>query len=293
MGLRCGTERATDPDLLVYGITPDSAEVEVSSTQQFELDFETVPSEVTWFVNGAQGGSPSTGMITTDGLFVAPKEAPPGGYVTVSAEAVLDSSVRETAKVFILSGYGTPFIGVSPDSALVVLGDSASFSAAASGCPLSLPSWSVAAISSDSDPSGEMRSNGTYLAPASITDDIVLMVTVESPDCPGKKGIAKAVVRKPETFIVHFETFSDSSGSGITRNVSCGGTALAVNGLDQPNEWIMVPYEIRAGGEYAAEIRYKAGAGDDLAVTVMEMGCPDPGSPSEAAFVIDQGVGMG
>jgi hypothetical protein len=67
---------------------------------------------------------------------------------------------------------------------------------------------------------------------------------------------------------------------------------LAVNGLDQPNEWIIVPYEVRAGGDYAAEIRYKSGEEDVLRVVVSEMGCPNSGTPVEAAFVIDRGDGL-
>jgi hypothetical protein len=163
---------------------------------------------------------------------------------------------------------------------------------AASASPLSQPSWSVVAISSEYHPAGDIRSDGTYLAPASIPGDITLMVTVESPDCPGKTGIAKAVVLKPQAFVVQFETFSDSSGNMITRNVSCGGTDLAVNGLDQPNEWIIVPYEVRAGGEYSAEIRYKSGEEDVLRVVVSEMGCPDSSSPVESDFVIQNGDGL-
>jgi hypothetical protein len=292
IGLRCGTERATDPDLPEYGLMPDSVDVEVSSAQQFTLEFATIPSEVTWYVDGVRGGSPATGMITPHGLFIAPHEVPPGGFVTITAEAVLDSSVRETAKAVIRSGYGTPFIQVSPDSLTVILGDSTFFSAVGSGCPLTDPSWSVVAVSSDSDPSGDMRSDGTYLAPAAIPGDITLMVTVETPDCPGKKGIAKAVVRKPEIFVVQFETFSDSFGSAIRRDVSCGGTDLAVDGLDQPGEWITVPYEVRAGGEYSAEIRYKSNYEDVLRIAVSEMGCPSQDPPAETGFVIELGDGL-
>lgn len=292
IGLRCGTERATDPDAPVYGVTPDSVDVEISSTQQFVVEFANIPSEVTWYVDGTRGGSPATGMITPHGLFIAPHEVPPGGYVTITAEAVLDATVREAAKAVIQSGYGTPFIQISPDSVTVILGDSTSFSAAASGCPLADPSWSVATISSGSDPAGDMRSDGTYAAPNTIFGDITLMVTVESPDCPGKKGIAKAVVRKPEMFVVQFEDFSDSSGVAIRRNVSCGLADLAVDGLDKFNEWIVVPYEVRAGGEYSAEIRYKSNDEDFLRVVVAEMGCPNQDPPGEAGFVIDLGDGV-
>jgi hypothetical protein len=290
-GLRCGTERATEPDTPVYGVKPDSTDVEVSSTRQFTVEFEATPPQVKWYVDGIRGGSPATGMITPDGLFVAPHDIPPSGYVTITARAVLDTTVGGTAKAVIRSGYGAPSIQVSPDSLTVIVGDSTSFSAAASGCPLGEPSWSVVAISENPDPGG-MRSNGTYLAPSAIPSDLTLMVTVESPDCPGKVGLAKAVVRKPEVFVVQFETFSDSSGVMIGRNISCGGLDLAVNGLDQPNEWIIVPYEVRAGGDYAAEIRYKSGEEDVLRVVVSEMGCPNSGTPVEAAFVIDRGDGL-
>ena len=293
IGLRCGTERATDPDTPVYGVTPDSVTVEVSSTQQFTVEFYNVPGEVTWYVDGIRGGNPRAGMITPDGFYIAPHEAPPGGYVTITAEAVIDTAVKETAKAVIQSGYGAPFIEMSPDSVTVILGDSTSFSAAGSGCPLADPSWSVVAVSSSSDPAGEVRSNGTFIAPNTIPGDIALMVAVESPDCPGKKGIAKAVVRKPEMFVVQFEGFSDSSGAAIRRDVSCGGWDLAVDGLDQPNEWIVVPYEARAGGEYSAEIRYKSNDEDFLRVVVAEMGCPNSDQAVEAEFVIDLGDGVG
>jgi hypothetical protein len=292
IGLRCGKDKGTEPETPEYGVTPDSVSVEVSSTQQFVVEFYNVPGEATWYVDGIRGGNPRTGMITPDGFYIAPHEAPPGGYVTITARAELDSTVRETAKAVIRSGYGTPSLRVSPDSVTVVLGDSVAFSPAASGCPLADPSWSVVAVSPDSDPTGEVRANGTYLAPAAIPDDITLMVTVESPDCPGKKGIAKAVVRKPEMFVVQLEDFSDSSGIMISRATPCSGGGYAVNGLDQPGEWILVPYEIRAGGRYSAEIHYAAGVGDTLRVVVAEMGCPNSPSPVEVDFEMAQGDGL-
>ncbi len=292
IGLRCGTERATGPEIPEYGVTPDSADVEISSTQQFVVEFAATPAKVTWYVDGTCGGSPRTGMITPDGLFIAPHEIPPGGYVTITAKAVLDTTVRETAKAVIHGGSGTPFIQISPDSVTVILGDSTSFSAAGPGCPLADPSWSVTVVSSGSDPAGDMRSDGTYVAPSAILGDLKLMVAIESPDCPGKFGIAEAVVRKPEMFVVQFEEFSDSSGVDISRTAPCHGGGFAVNGLDAPDEWIVVPYEVRAGGEYAAEIHYLSGEDDTLRVTLAEAGCPNTTLPAEIDFVIDEGDGF-
>jgi hypothetical protein len=292
-GLRCGTEKGAEPEGTVYGVTPDSVNVEVSSTRQFSVEFFNVPGEAIWYVDGVRGGTPKTGMITPEGLFVAPHEVPPAGFVTITARAVMDSLVAETAKAVIQSGYGATAIQVNPDSVAVVLGDSLSFSPSASGCALSSPTWSIMAISPIDDPTGEMRLNGTYVAPADVPDDIALMVTVESADCPGKKGLARVEVLKPELFLVQFEDFSDSSGVWIRRNVSCGGGDYAVDGLDQPNEWIIVPYQPPAGGEYSAEIRFKSNYEDVLRVTVTEMGSPNSDPPSEVSFVIELGDGIG
>jgi hypothetical protein len=292
VGIRCGTEKGVGPEIPYYGVTPDSVEVGISSTQQFSVEFATVPSEVTWYVDGVRGGTPRTGMITPEGLYIAPHEVPADGYVTITAEAILETPVRETAKAVIRSGYGTPFIEVDPDSITAILGDSTSFSVASSGCALTDPSWSVVAVSSISYPAGEMRANGTYIAPTTIPGDDTLMVTVESPDCPGKMGIARAVILKPATFVVQFEDFSDSSGVAISRAVECHGGAIAVNGLDHPGEWITVPYEARAGGEYAAEIHYQSGEGDSYRMVVTEIGCPNTSVPQEVDFIIDQGDGF-
>ena len=291
LGLRCG-EKGTEPEPMHYGISPDSVALNVSSTQQFSATCETGPVEVTWYVDGVQGGSPETGMITPEGLFVAPCEVPPAGHVTITGKAVSDTTFRESAKAVIIGGYGAIFIQVSPDSESVAVGDSVQFVPAASGCPLADPEWSLTPVSGAPGSPGTIRADGTYLAPSSITGDVTLMLTVESPDCPGKKGIAKAVVRKPEAFEVRFEDFSDSSGTGISRATPCSGGGHLVNGLDIPGEWIQVDYQVRAGGEYAAVINYAAAADDTLWVTVTEMGCPSSSSPEEVNFVLDAGTGI-
>jgi hypothetical protein len=291
IGLSCG-EKGTEPEALRYGIYPDSVALDVSSTQQFSAASEIGPIEVTWYVDGIQGGSPETGMITPDGLFVAPCEVPPGGYVTITGKALSDAAFRENAKAVIKSGYGAVFIQVSPDSESVAVGDSLRFVPAATGCPLDTPAWSVTPVSGAAGYPGQIRPDGTFLAPVSVTGDITFMVTVGSPDCPGKKGIAKAVVKKPETFSVRFEDYSDSSGTYISRATPCSGGGHVVNGLDAPGEWIQVDYQVRAGGEYAAVINYAAAAGDTLRVTVTEMGCPSSPSPEGVSFVLDAGTGI-
>jgi hypothetical protein len=267
--------------------------VEVSSTQQFTVVFEGEPSQVTWYVNGVRGGSPETGMIRPDGLFVAPSEPPPGGSVTITAEVLLDSLVSESAEAVIQTGYGVSSVSVSPDSASVAIGDSTTFSVVASGCPFADPAWTAIDISPGSGSTGDIGAGGTYVAPALIFRDLELMIMVESPDCPAKAGIAKVVVRQPDLFKVELEDFTASSGSGISKAVPCSGGGFAVNGLDQPGEWIEVPFEIPAGGNYIVEIHYAAGVNDVLTAIITAQGCGSGGSTLEAGFQMAQGNGLG
>jgi hypothetical protein len=292
VGLRCGEDRGTEPELPEYGINPDYADIEVSSVQQFTVAFDTTPAELVWYVDGVRGGSPESGMITPEGLFIAPPEVPPGGSVTITAEAVLDTAVRETATAVITSGYGTPFVSVTPGSASVAVADSAVLSVAASGCPFAEPAWSAIPISPTAGDAGDMKPGGTYVAPAAVADDLILMVRVESSDCPGKQGIAKVVIKKPVRFVVQLEDFTDSYGSGITKTTPCSG-GYAVSGMEVPGEWIEVPFEIPAGGTFVAEIHYAAQVNDVLEAALTIYGCPNPPSPGEIDFRMAQGNGLG
>jgi hypothetical protein len=202
----------------------------------------------------------------------------------------LDSVVRENAKAVIQGGFGASFVRVFPDSVSVGVGDSITFSLMASGCPFDDPAWSVLDLSSGS--LGDIRANGTYVAPALVSDDLTMMIMVESPDCPGKRGIAMAAITKPDAFVIELEDFTTSFGSGISKTIPCSG-GFAVSGLDQPGEWIEVPFEVHAGAEYLAEIHYAAGVGDILIATVAAQGCGSWGSTPEAEFQMGQGNGLG
>lgn len=289
LGLRCG-DTGTGPEPPSYGLSPDSTDVEVSSSRQFTLTSETEPLSVVWYVDGTRGGSPETGMITPNGLFIAPHSVPDGGYVTITAEAKSDTTYRESAKAVIMSGYGAVSVQVSPESTAVALGDSVTFLPASSGCPLAMPEWSFVGISPGPGQLGTMRPNGTYVAPSSAFEDFMLMAMVASADCPDKMGIAKIRIVVPEPFKVELEGYTESSGGGIMNTVLCDG-GQAVIGLDAPGEWIEVPYEVKVGGTYTAEIHYGAIEGDILRVSVTEAVCDTSSAPQPVDFVMP-GAGL-
>ncbi|WP_217924176.1 lysyl oxidase family protein [Miltoncostaea oceani] len=71
---------------------------------------------VTWAVDGVRGGSPASGTITADGLYVAPSAPPPGGAVTVRATSVADPAAWAEIAIRIV---GAPAVAAAPAAACV------------------------------------------------------------------------------------------------------------------------------------------------------------------------------
>jgi hypothetical protein len=291
-GLRCGSDWSPEPDLPQYGVTPDSVGVEVSSSQQFDVTFESGTPDVAWYVDGKLGGRPATGMITPAGLYIAPSKVPANGFVTVSARSLADSTVQSDARVVLTGDGQTPNVEVAPAVVTVPVSDSVGFQATITGCLPGVVAWSIAPLDGAAAAFGSINENGFYTAPASPGADFVLMVTAESGNCAGKTGLAMVVVKQPVMFWIETEGFTDSLGTGITRNVSCGG-GLGVTGLDAAGEWISIPFEVRAAGRYAVFLNYAAGIDDVLDLTLTADGCGRQGSSPQVTLVLDQGSGVG
>jgi hypothetical protein len=291
-GLRCGSDKGSNPDTPTYGIIPDSVTLDVSSSQQFEVIFEGETPDVAWSVNGVVGGTTETGFITQDGLYIAPDGVPQGGMVSLKATPILDPAFAESAKVVLFKDGATPYITITPGDTAVAVTDSVEFSSDVFGCTSGEVVWSIAPGSGAGSDIGSIGADGIYVAPASSQADFALMVMAESQSCLDKTGIASIVVRIPSDFFVELETFTDSSGVGIDRSASCGG-GLGVTGLNVPGEWISVPVEISVGGKYTAQIRYAAGYRDTMEVTVAMEGCGKGGASPMATFMLDSGDGVG
>jgi hypothetical protein len=291
-GLRCGSDKSSNPDVPTYGIIPDSLALEVSSSQQFEAVFEGETPELVWSVGGIVGGSPGVGVITQDGLYVAPAGLPQGAVVTVSAAVVENPTQVMTAKVLLDKDSQTPYVSITPSDTVVAVADSVEFLSDVFGCSTGDVVWTIVLGTGPSSDIGSIGADGIYVAPATAEANITLIVMAESQSCLDKTGLAAITVKPPATFFVELEDFADSSGVGIDRSVSCGG-GLGVTGLNTPDEWISIPMEVAVGGRYTGYIRYAAGDRDTLEVTVAAEGCGDGGSSPAVTFMIDQGSGVG
>ena len=145
-GLRCGSDTGMEPDLDESGLTPARATVEVSSSLQFEAAFDGQYPEVTWWVDDIPGGSPEAGMITPEGLYIAPPRVTEAGHVTIMARAVDDTLLGASAEVTLEQNGGTAYIEVDPGHSTVAIFDSLVLGYSASGCSSTDPTWSMQVI---------------------------------------------------------------------------------------------------------------------------------------------------
>jgi len=92
---------AAPPQSVSIAVTPASASVVASKTQQFSATVSgSSNTAVTWKVNGVSGGSGSTGTVSSSGMYTAPA-ATSKMSVTVSAVSNADTSKSASATVTI------------------------------------------------------------------------------------------------------------------------------------------------------------------------------------------------
>jgi hypothetical protein len=292
--IQCGTDDGPDVGELV--ISPSDAVVQASSGQLFSADVDGVQKTVSWYVNGVQGGTPETGLITTDGFYIAPSAVPNGGGVTLRALAVADTMLEGFATVAIEREDGAVYVTVAPDTVTLMAGEAIDFSGDVFECSTDSVVWSVGRLWGSSSTLGTISSSGLYQPPPSFNNDFAVAVRATSFDCPGKIGLAKVLVYVgPQAFSAQMEGYTssyDAPGSVAIASASCGGAhgGLAVKGLDTAGEWVSIAVEVPSAGTYQAFLRYQAKAGDVLQAVVSMEGAGDP--TPEASFVLDDGDGL-
>ncbi len=296
LGLRCGEDTGPGPELPKLILNVDSADLEVSSLQQFEATYDGDTPEVIWDVDGTVGGNPWKGMITDGGLYIAPDMVPQGGTVRVRARAVEDTTYQASATVRITADGEPVYVTVAPDTATVLIGDSLQFTGEVVGCSSEGIAWSVAAINGHPLDIGIVRSNGTYVAPVTAASSITLMVKAVSTNCSDKIGIARvAIPAQARAFDVELEDFTDAYEIGFPyiTTIPCGAASggESVVGLNVTDEYIDVPMRVPGNGSYLATVSYAAGTGDSIRVRVSVDDC-GYGLQHED-FLLDQGTGTG
>ncbi|HYE75216.1 MAG TPA: Ig-like domain-containing protein, partial [Blastocatellia bacterium] len=105
------------PQTVAVNISPSSASVQTSATQQFNATVTgSANTAVTWQVNNVTGGNATVGTISNTGLYTAPATVP-AGSVTVRAVSQADTTKSAVASVTVTEPPIPVVINISPTSA--------------------------------------------------------------------------------------------------------------------------------------------------------------------------------
>jgi len=289
----CGKDKGSGPLPPVFLLNVDTLAIEVSTAYQFVATADGETTQAQWYVKGIRGGQPSSGMITSDGFFIAPTRKPEG-EVRVTAKWSADTTVTTSALVIVDEPEGAAFVGVTPGSVKLKSSESVKFSAFVHNCLPEGVDWSIAKAFGKSEDLGSIDKDGTYTAPSS-SSGLKLIVMARSLSCENKIGIA-ALEIEPDIlpFRVELEDFNQSRNEGGEKiaKASCGAASgrRAVEGLDYSGDRIWVTFNIQKSGRYRLSVWYSANTGDVINVRVSIEGC---GQAQSEEFSLTEGTGMG
>ncbi len=164
-------------------LSPSSQNLYATQTQQFTaLLGGQQTSSVTWSIN------PSTGTISSSGLYTAPTVVPTQTTVTVTAVSTSNSSISATATVSLTA----ITMSISPSSQNLNACQTQQYTAQVNYNPNTAVTWTI------SPSVGSINSSGVYTAPASITTQQTITVTATSVADP-TKSISSSATLHPST----------------------------------------------------------------------------------------------
>ncbi len=175
----CGSSNHPTAVPVSVSISPSSASVQVSRSQQFTAAvLGAANTDVNWIIAAIPGGKPSVGTISSTGLYTAPSSVPTNP-VTVTAQSAYLSTSSATAIVTILAPPTPVSVSISPTAANVQVSRSQQFTATVSGTTNTSVNWLVGGILGGNSSLGTISSTGLYTAPFNVPANPVT-VTAQS-----------------------------------------------------------------------------------------------------------------
>jgi len=216
-------------------ISPTSASVQVSKTQQFMATVTgTTNTAVIWSVNGVAGGNLTLGTVSTSGLYAAPLNVPSGGSVAVTAASTAAPAQQATAVVTVTAT--APSITTSSlPSGTTGVAYSATLAATGGTTPYS---WSII---SGLLPTGVGLGTGTGVLSGIPTTAGAYTVTVQSIDALGQT--ASKTLSLVIAAALSITTTSVPNGTvGTTYTAT-----LAASGGEPPVTWSVLSGQLPTG----------------------------------------------
>ena len=151
-------------------LSPGSATVPRGGTQQFRATVaDSTDQTVVWKVNGVRGGESTHGLISLEGVYVAPTIMPNPATATITATSLSDATKSGTATVTLQMGSSVRVaIAGSGSRVTVPTFGSRLFSAAVTGTSNTAVTWKVNGITGGSATTGTISQAGLYYAPHSV-----------------------------------------------------------------------------------------------------------------------------
>jgi len=169
-GTSGGTTPSTPPSPTGVTVTPATATLSRGATQQFRATVSGVTDQtVLWSVNGVRGGSAVFGLISDEGVYVAPIIIPGASTVTVTAGASSSPTVSGTASVTVQAGSNV-IVDIAGSGARIAVPTFGSrvFSASVTGSADTSVTWQVNGVTGGSSVAGTITPAGVYSAPHSV-----------------------------------------------------------------------------------------------------------------------------
>jgi hypothetical protein len=161
--LGCASTSQNTP--VTVGVTPVTASVVVSKTQQFTSTVTgTSNTAVTWSVVGGA----ANGAVSSTGLYTAPATVPNPPQVTLTATSQKDGSKSGSATVTVTAAAVSSSVSVSPSAASVANFGTQQFTASVNGSPSTAVNWEVNGIAGGNQSVGFISTSGLYVAPSGV-----------------------------------------------------------------------------------------------------------------------------
>jgi hypothetical protein len=176
---------------ITASISPTTVALGPGGVQSFTAAVQnTSDTDVTWYVNQVNGGSSSTGTITSTGVYTAPTVTSQTVF-TVTAVANANTSITASAAVTV-----TPAVSVTLNvhTASVKTGQSQQFIATVINTPNTAVTWQVNGIVGGNTMLGTITTGGLYTAPNSVPTPATVTVTAVSVADPTKMDFVTVTI---------------------------------------------------------------------------------------------------
>ena len=237
---------------ITISISPSSASLAPGGTQQFSAT-ATGGSSLTWSATG--------GTISSSGLYTAGSS--PGNF-SVTATSTINSSQKSSVPVTILSAIS---VGISPQSASLMAGQTQQFSATVSGSSNTGVTWTASG--------GTISGSGLYTAGSSAGS---FKVTATSAADPSQSASATINIQSATAVSVSVTPSSVSLNSGQTQQFTAAVSGSTNTGVT----WTATGGTITSSGLYSA-----GSATGNFAVTATS--AADTSKSASAAVTISTG----